>query len=284
MVPEPGDPQSLNRYAYVLNNPLRYNDPSGHCPWCIGAAIGAVVGAVVGAATAAVPQMIQNVRDGQPLTANIDPGEVGKAFVTGLVAGAVVGGTLGWGASAVGLVGAGEGGTALVSSATAMEASATAEAAATAACADGDCTNEVQEVTQAISWVNQSVPQGARLIARWGPATGEGPLGEEIASTFRGGSYSELILTEDTTFYRVYGGSAREISSWWSRLQPRGALQSQIDLALLPEWGNTAEEVATILVPKGTIVYEGFAAPQAGLIGGGSQVFIPTVSPAWLIE
>ena len=37
MVPKPGDPQSLNRYAYVLNNPLRYNDPSGHrlsaCGW-----------------------------------------------------------------------------------------------------------------------------------------------------------------------------------------------------------------------------------------------------------
>ncbi len=148
VVPEPGDPQSLNRYAYVLNNPLRYNDPSGHCPWCIGTAIGAVVGAVVGAATAAVPQMIQNVRDGQPLTANIDPGEVGKAAVAGAVAGAVVGGTLGWGASAVGLVGAGEGGTALVSSATAMEAGATAEAAATAACADGDCTNEVAAAEQ----------------------------------------------------------------------------------------------------------------------------------------
>ncbi len=32
VVPKPGDPQSLNRYAYVLNNPLRYNDPSGHKP------------------------------------------------------------------------------------------------------------------------------------------------------------------------------------------------------------------------------------------------------------
>jgi RHS repeat-associated protein len=30
IVPEPGNPQSLNRYAYVLNNPLRYVDPSGH--------------------------------------------------------------------------------------------------------------------------------------------------------------------------------------------------------------------------------------------------------------
>ena len=25
------DPQELNRYAYARNNPLRYNDPSGHC-------------------------------------------------------------------------------------------------------------------------------------------------------------------------------------------------------------------------------------------------------------
>jgi hypothetical protein len=30
IVPEPGNPQSFNRYAYVLNNPLRYVDPTGH--------------------------------------------------------------------------------------------------------------------------------------------------------------------------------------------------------------------------------------------------------------
>ena len=29
IVPEPGNPQALNRYAYVLGNPLRYVDPSG---------------------------------------------------------------------------------------------------------------------------------------------------------------------------------------------------------------------------------------------------------------
>jgi hypothetical protein len=30
IVPSPGNPQSLNRYAYTQNNPLKYTDPSGH--------------------------------------------------------------------------------------------------------------------------------------------------------------------------------------------------------------------------------------------------------------
>jgi hypothetical protein len=34
VVPSAGNPQSLNRYAYTFNNPLKYTDPSGHCPWC----------------------------------------------------------------------------------------------------------------------------------------------------------------------------------------------------------------------------------------------------------
>ena len=30
IVPDPLDPQSLNRYSYVYNNPLKYTDPGGH--------------------------------------------------------------------------------------------------------------------------------------------------------------------------------------------------------------------------------------------------------------
>ncbi len=32
IVPAPGNPQSLNRYSYVYNNPLKYTDPSGNSP------------------------------------------------------------------------------------------------------------------------------------------------------------------------------------------------------------------------------------------------------------
>jgi RHS repeat-associated protein len=30
IIPNPANPQSLNRYSYCLNNPLKYIDPSGH--------------------------------------------------------------------------------------------------------------------------------------------------------------------------------------------------------------------------------------------------------------
>jgi hypothetical protein len=33
IVPNYADPQTLNRYSYVVNNPLRYVDPSGHNFW-----------------------------------------------------------------------------------------------------------------------------------------------------------------------------------------------------------------------------------------------------------
>ena len=49
IVPDPGSPQSLNRYTYVYNNPLRYTDPTGNFPF-----LAVLIGAFVGAGAAAV--------------------------------------------------------------------------------------------------------------------------------------------------------------------------------------------------------------------------------------
>ena len=45
------NPQQLNRYSYVLNNPLKSGDPTGHCPMCVGALIGAGIDLAVQLAT-----------------------------------------------------------------------------------------------------------------------------------------------------------------------------------------------------------------------------------------
>ncbi len=49
-------------------------------------------------------------------------------------------------------------------------------------------------------------------------------------------------------------------------------------------WGNTAENIATIKVPEGTTIYQGAAAQQGGLVGGGSQVYIEKVDSSWLVK
>jgi len=38
-VKDPTNPQNYNRYAYCLNNPLKYTDPSGEFIWAIAAMI-----------------------------------------------------------------------------------------------------------------------------------------------------------------------------------------------------------------------------------------------------
>lgn len=127
------------------------------------------------------------------------------------------------------------------------------------------------------------VRTGARTI-RWGPATGKGPLKPDEVLNFRGGSYTETVLDEPILLYRVYGGNAAQLRSYWTRVPPTGPLQSRLDSALLHKWGNTAEKVAVIRLPARTTFYEGFAAPQGNLLGGGNQVFVPIVKPEWVVK
>jgi len=128
--------------------------------------------------------------------------------------------------------------------------------------------------------------EGTPKTVAYSPAN-PGPLKQSVAETFSGATYKETVLTQDTTFYRVYGGSSGKVGSYMTRVPQNGGMQSQVDLALNPQWGNTAQYVTKVTVPKGTVIYEGTAAPQvinggAGqLIGGGNQVYIPEVDASW---
>jgi hypothetical protein len=122
-----------------------------------------------------------------------------------------------------------------------------------------------------------------RLAAglRYGPHN-PGPLAEEIAATFRSSSYSARTLAEPMTVYRVIGDRGNPAGRFWTTMQPRGSLQSVIDLAIDQNWRNPATRVIQAEIPAGTVIYEGATAPQRGLVGGIEQIYIPRVDSRWL--
>ncbi|VVE76420.1 hypothetical protein PAN31117_05392 [Pandoraea anapnoica] len=112
-----------------------------------------------------------------------------------------------------------------------------------------------------------------------------GPLSPDIANTFRSGTYTQIVAEQPTTLYRVYGGTANQLGGFWTSTPPAGPVQSVVDSALLPQWGNTATNVVKIEIPAGTVYFTGVAAPQGGLVGGGNQVVFPAgfrVDQSWI--
>lgn len=130
IVPEPGNPQSLNRYSYVLNNPLRYTDSSGHC--------GPLTPVCIGLLLAGMALLLQ----GDAPDTNITPEDIASQRLGGALF--VGGATLAGGAAVAGTASVGTAGT----------------TAATAACADGDCTNEAQAVIRG----SQNAAQTAQSV------------------------------------------------------------------------------------------------------------------------
>jgi hypothetical protein len=76
----------LNRYAYANNSPINFNDPTGHCPTCIGAGIGAIAGVLL--------YSLNVSTSGQ----HWDPGQAFVAAGVGALAGSLIG--TGFGAAA----------------------------------------------------------------------------------------------------------------------------------------------------------------------------------------
>jgi len=139
-------------------------------------------------------------------------------------------------------------------------------------------------------------PQAAdRVMRRWTVsqcgAAQRCPLPERHAGTFTGGSYNEVRLGGDTRLYRVYSapqhrlGVSGERYSYWSRSDARST-QAIVDGAIpTSRNGNMATHQVSVLVPRGTTIYEGTARglPRAAA-GGGNQVVLDNVRPEWIIK
>ncbi len=120
-------------------------------------------------------------------------------------------------------------------------------------------------------------------VIKYGPIN-QGPLANDIANTFRSASYEARILDRSEIVYRVIGKNGNPTGSFWTDKMPKGPIQSIIDFALDQLWDNNATRVIKARVPAGTTVYEGMAASQRGLVGGGKQIYIPKVNQKWIMK
>jgi RHS repeat-associated protein len=75
VVPGAGNSQALNRYAYTFNNPLKYVDPSGHCPKPPGGGnIICVAGFIPTNTTVGIPGVVYFQGDNRDFSNNSKPG------------------------------------------------------------------------------------------------------------------------------------------------------------------------------------------------------------------
>jgi RHS repeat-associated protein len=263
-------PQAWNRYAYAWGNPLRFVDPSGLTPCEFD---GSRLDCTIDVIGNTEPTPLDGSPDVVIPLDLLQPGQCADVYIDNVFQGNQCRGYGGEGSQNPSP--GGGGGTGAGSGVTIAEAlGAVVEIASALPPGRGLSLLRFLGTT-----LKLRLP--ARAV-RYGPLN-PGPLPAGIVGTFRGGSYSGLTLNEPTTFYRVYGGTAEELGAFWTRTPQSGGLQSAFDLALDPRWGNNASKIVKIRVPAGTRIFEGAAASQRGLLGGGSQVFIPGVSHSWIV-
>ncbi|MFH5067073.1 hypothetical protein ACHHY8_01735 [Enterobacter cloacae complex sp. 2024EL-00215] len=106
-----------------------------------------------------------------------------------------------------------------------------------------------------------------------------GPLDRDMALTFSGARYKEVVLSEDTLLYRA-GIADSPFGQYFSFEKQNGVVQTRIDKALLPVWPNGAASPLDtsfgIKIPAGTKVYIGDVGYQNGFyLGGTEQIAVP---------
>ena len=275
------DPMSLHKYLFANSNPVKYCDPSGHVTledFSLAVGMGAIIGSAFSALDYTICALIT------------DPG-FEKHNLSGLC-NAII---MGWATGALfGIVffllalipGLSLCFWALVGMIMGIANGFYKIAQGIIDIMYGDETHGIYELVMGLITILISIGvyNGAVREDTYYPGH-RGPLSEAVTNTFNGGTYTRTVLSEETVVYRTYGGVATENGSYYSFTSQNGGLQSQLDSALVPEWGNTCEYTTQTALPVGTTIYYGSVAPQPintnsgntlGMLpGGGSQVYVP---------
>ncbi len=216
IVPDLTDPQSLNRYSYALNNPLRYTDPSGHdvgCPGCDDSEVvaGGGLGVAGGGSEASwdfsvygsvVPDWAGRL--GSPVV--LRPEELAQASASdsrmaGGVAAAAVAASLVFGPEAgIGIEGVAQ----------LAGPAAAGLTLATQACSGGDCEGEAAGADQLLPRAAQAVEGAAAKASQWS-ASNFGPdrPGTSVPETFdlQVGNNTYQVVANATKHMAEYAGS-----------------------------------------------------------------------------
>jgi len=81
--------QALDRYACTHNNPIKFNDPTGHCHWCI---VTGIAGGIIAGAAYTISNQGSSFDAGE-MAGAVGIGVLGGALI-GTGVGAVVGGSM----------------------------------------------------------------------------------------------------------------------------------------------------------------------------------------------
>ena len=237
--------QGYNLFAYCMNNPVNMSDESGNWPKWATKLVAAVAVVVVVAAVAAVT------------VATAGAGTAIAAVAVGAAKGAAIGFAMG---AATGAVGG------AISHRVTTGSWEGAGEAALNGMADGALSGAISgAITGGIQgYSNYSNYTSARNFLK---NNGQNP--DEVMSCFKGTPKVKTLKT-DTTVYRTWGGTTQELGHWVS---PNNYGSSARNLLSLPT-GNTMTNTSSFLLPKGTTVLTGKAAPLFGQSGGGVQWWI----------
>lgn len=104
-------------------------------------------------------------------------------------------------------------------------------------------------------------------------------LSDSLRNTFHNKEYRTVVATEDIVLYRVYGGASKKEGAFLTSQKPTDKMDTKMGLALKAEWKNSRANYCEVIVPKGTILHIGKAAPQITpsghvLPGGMEQIVV----------